>query len=223
MAIKLYDNSYANAPIRVRAALLLKGIAFDRVVVDFDSVRSRREIAAYQVLNPQALVPTLVDGDFVFGQSLAIIEYLEERYPIPPLLPADPQGRARVRSLALMIACEAQPLVNFRVREFLRLDYALPDAEVLRWVRHWLTESLVHYEKAIANHPATGRFSHGESPTLADVCLFAHVLHAKRFEVPLDAYPTVIRIFRECMAIPAFYEAQPEAVRDCLEPHRRGC
>ena len=209
MTIKLYDNSHANAPIRVRIVLLLKEIPFERVQVEFDSERSRKEPTSYQTLNPQAMVPTLADEDFVLWQSMAIAEYLDERFPIPPLLPADPRGKARVKSLAMMIACDAQPLVNFRVREFLRREYAFPDAEVLRWVRHWLSESLVDYERAIASSSATRRFSHGDSPTLADVYLFPHVLHAKRFAVPLDAYPTVMRIFEACEAIPAFCNARP--------------
>jgi maleylacetoacetate isomerase len=210
MTLKLYDNSHANAPVRVRVVLLLKGVAFERIPVEFDSERAANHTASYQELNPQAMVPTLVDGDFVLWQSLAIAEYLDERFPSPPLLPSDPRGRARVKSLAMMIACDAQPLVNYRVREFLRRDCALPDAEVLRWVRHWLSESLAAYERAIAGNPATGRFSHGDSPTLADVFLFAHVLHAQRFTVPLAAYPTVLRVFAACEAIPAFDRARPE-------------
>ncbi len=208
--MKLYDNIHANAPIRVRIVLLLKNIPFERIPVGFSSERNRTNPTSYDALNPQGMVPVLADENFVIWQSLAIAEYLDELFPTPPLLPADSRGKAHVRSLALMIACDAQPLANFRVREFLIREFGLPDAEMLRWVRHWLAESLTDYETAIVRHSTPGRFSYGNSPTLADVYLFPHVLHAKRFGVPLDAYPAVMRIFNECMAIPAFYNARSE-------------
>lgn len=210
MTLKLYDNAFASAPVRVRIVLLLKGIPFERVPVPFDYGQGLPPTQTYRSLNPQAMVPSIAEGDFVLWQSLAIAEYLEERHPTPPLLPADARGRARVRCLAAMIACDAQPLVNFRVRERLRQDFGVPEAEVLRWVRHWIAETLAHYERAVAANLATGRFSHGDTPTLADAYLFPHVLHARRFGVPLDAYPTVMRIFEECMAIPAFRDSRSE-------------
>ena len=217
--MKLYDNIYANAPIRVRIVLLMKKIAFERVSVGFNSETNRTNPTSYHALNPQGMVPALADENFILWQSLAIAEYLDELFPSPPLLPADSRGRARVRSLALMIACDAQPLANYRVREFLIREFALPDTEMLRWVRHWLAESLTDYETAIIRYSMTGRFSYGNSPTLADVYLFPHVLHAKRFGVPLDAYPTVTRIFNECMPIPAFYNAQSEEISDNTSAH----
>lgn len=210
MTLRLYDNAFASAPVRVRIVLLLKRIPFERVQVAFDYGQSLPPTAAYRSLNPQAMVPAIAEGDFVLSQSLAIAEYLDERYPTPPILPAGARGRARVRSLAAMIACDAQPIVNFRVRERLKHDFGMPEVEVLRWVRHWLAEALAHYEQAVAGNAATGRFSHGDTPTLADICLFPHVLHARRFGVPLDAYPTVMGIFDECMAIAAFRDSRSE-------------
>ena len=208
MTVKLYDNTFASAPVRVRIVLLLKQIPFERVPVEFDYGQGLEETTSYQSLNPQAMVPAIADGDFVLWQSMAIAEYLDELYPVPPILPADPRGRARVRCLASMIACDAQPIVNFRVRERLERDFGLTHDEVLRWVRHWLAESLAHYEHAVSGKSSTGRFSHGDTPSLADVYLFPHVLHARRFDVPLGAYPTVMRIFQECMAIPAFRDSR---------------
>lgn len=210
MTLKLYDNPYASAPVRVRIVLQLKGLPFERIPVAFDYHQSLLPTAAYRGVNPQAMVPAIVEGDFVLWQSLAIVEYLEECHPSPPILPRDARGRARVRCLAAMIACDAQPMVNFRVRERLKHDFGMAEEEVLRWVRQWLSETLAQYEQAVAADPATGRLSHGDTPTLADVCLFPHVLHAKRFGVPLDPYRTVLRIFDECMAIPAFRDSRSE-------------
>ena len=205
--VTFYDNPSANAPIRVRIVLLLKQVAFEPVLVDVYSPDGEA-VASDSALNPQRMVPALRDGEFVLSQSMAIIEYLEERFPEPPILPGDARGRARVRSLAQLIACDAQPLVNFRVREALRHEFGLPEGEVRRWVVEWLARSLRDLEASLARHSSTGRYCHGDTPTLADVCLFPHVLIAQRFGVPLDDYPTVMRVFEACRDVPAFRDAQ---------------
>ncbi len=209
MTVRVFDNRLANAPIRVRIVLSLKQVAFERIPVDVyqnPMVGTR----PYDAINPQSMVPALMDDDFLVWQSLAIIEYLEDRFPQPKILPSDARGRARVRSLAQMVACDAQPLVNFRVREALRRDYGFAEHDVQRWVSAWLTRSMIDLEKAIADHPATGHFCHGDEPTMADVCLFPQVLIAKRFSVTLDAYRTVMRIYDACCAVPAFANARPD-------------
>jgi maleylacetoacetate isomerase len=210
MTIKLFDHDFANAPVRVRIVLALKQIPHERIVVDVYRGR-QSSIGPYDAINPQEMVPALMDDDFLVWQSLAIIEYIDERFPRPPMLPNDARGRARVRSLAQMIACDAQPLVNFRVREVLQRDYGFADADVRRWVSGWLTRSLADLERTLASHPTTGRFCYGDEPTLADVLLFPHVLIARRYSVPLGAYPTVKRIVEACAAMPAFANAQPTA------------
>lgn len=203
--MRLYLNDVSNAPLRVRLALALKKMVVEEVRVDLERDGGEQHIATFADLNPQRMLPVLVDGERVIRQSLAIIEYLEEKKPLPALLPPDSAGKARVRSLALMIACDGQPLLNLRVRRYLTSSLGLTPAQTAGWIRHWMGLSLGEYEVALACDGATGCFSHGNSPTLADVCLVPQVLMAQRFGVSTSGFPKVMQVFEACMALPAFH------------------
>ena len=159
------------------------------------------------------------DGTVLF-QSLAIVEYLDEKYPEPPLLPADAEGRARVRALALMVACEGHPLLVPRVRRYLDRELNLRDEQQTAWRRHWTIETLTALEGHLAGHKATGKFCHGDSPTLADICMVGHVTVAITQQISLERWPTVKRIFENAMALPAFTKAHPLAQPDTPEAMR---
>jgi maleylacetoacetate isomerase len=164
----------------------------------------------YLALNPQGLVPALaLDDGTVLTQSLAIVEYLEETHPQPPLLPADAEGRARVRSIALSIACEIHPLNNLRVLNYLVGTLGVSREQKDGWYRYWIDVGFEALEKSLARDPATGRFCHGDAPTLADVCLVPQMANARRFSIDLAPYPTLVRIETECNALPAFADAAP--------------
>jgi maleylacetoacetate isomerase/maleylpyruvate isomerase len=169
---------------------------------------------SYAAVSAARLVPLLKDGDAVLTQSLAIVEYLDETHPQPPLLPADALGRARVRALALDVACEIHPLNNLRVLRYLVRDLKVGEDDKNRWYRHWVESGLAAVERQLANHPATGRFCHGDAPTLADCVLVPQIHNAQRFECRLDHVPTVMRIFEQCMALEAFDRTQPSACPD---------
>jgi maleylacetoacetate isomerase len=200
--VRVYLNDVSNAPLRVRLALALKKMTVEEVHVDLERGGGEQHTPAFVAINPQRMLPVLVDGRHVVRQSLAIIEYLEEKKPQPALLPPDPVGKARVRSLALMVACDGQPLLNLRVRAHLTSRLGLSSARAAEWFQHWMGLSLTEYEAALAGDPATGRFSHGDSPTLADVCLVPQVLMARRFHVLTVDYPRVMKVFDACMALP---------------------
>src|SRR5438105_6833420 len=174
-AMILYSFWRSLATFRVRIALNLKGVAVD--VVDVDLMKGEQRNADFKQVNPQMRLPSLVidDGPALF-QSLAIIEYLDETQPKPPLLPADPRGRARVRGLAMITTSDAHPLIVPSVREFLEHDYKLDEAQRLKWSRHWVTLGLDAYETHLSRDQATGRFCHGDAVTLADLCLVSHVV-----------------------------------------------
>jgi maleylacetoacetate isomerase len=186
------------------------------VFVDIDADAHRGD--DYRQLNPQMALPALVadDGTPLF-QSLAIIEYLDEKYPTPPLLPADALGRARVRALALMVACEGHPLLTPRVRRYLDHELNLRDAQQAAWRRHWTVETLAALEGHLVRDDNTGRFSHGDQPTLADLCLVGHVSVAVTQQIDLSKWPTVKRIFETAMALPEFAKAHPLAQPDTPE------
>ena len=207
------------ASFRVRIALNLKGLPADVTHVDLDADAQR--MAAYRDVNPQMVLPALIDGEGpALFQSLAIIEYLDEVHPEPPLLPADPRGRARVRGLALMVACEGHPLLTPRVRQYLEHDLKLDAATRQTWSRHWIVETLQGLEGHLANDPATGRFCHGDTPTLADICMVGHVTASINTQCDLAAYPTVKRVFDNAMALPAFAKAHPLVQPDTPEAMR---
>lgn len=210
--MELYSYFRSSASFRVRIALALKGLAYDYVPVHL--VKSEQLRAPYAGMSPTKLVPLLKDGDALIGQSIAIIEYLDETHPEPPLLPADALGRARVRALALDIACEIHPLNNLRVLRYLVHEMKVAEPDKDRWYRHWVETGLEAVERQLADHPATGRYCHGDAPTMADVLLVPQIFNARRYECRLDHVPTVMRVFEHCMQNPAFLAAQPSACPD---------
>ena len=210
--MELYSYFRSSAAYRVRIALAWKGLAFDYRPVHL--VKGEHRAPDYASRNPARLVPWLVDGEVEIGQSLAIIEYLDETHPEPPLLPQDPAGRARVRTLALGIACEIHPLNNLRVLSYLTGELKLDEAAKLAWYRHWVALGLATLERQLEADPKTGRCCHGETPTLADLALVPQMFNAERFDCPLDDYPTLRRITAHCRSLPAFEAAAPAACPD---------
>lgn len=210
--MELYSYFRSSASFRVRIALALKGLPYDYVPVHL--VKSEQLKPPFAGLSPSRLVPLLKDGDATLTQSIAIIEYLDETHPQPPLLPADPPGRARVRALALDVACEIHPLNNLRVLRYLVRELKVSEEDKDRWYRHWVEGGLEAVERQLAGHPATGRFCHGDSPTMADVLLVPQIFNAQRYNCRLDHVPTVMRVFEQCMQHPAFQAAQPSACPD---------
>ncbi|OUE44086.1 maleylacetoacetate isomerase [Billgrantia desiderata SP1] len=209
----LYGYFRSSAAYRVRIALNLKGLAYEQVAVNL--VKGEQRAEENLARNPQGLVPVLETDDGTrLTQSLAICEYLEERHPEPALLPGDPAGRARVRSLAQLVACEIHPLNNLKVLKYLVHELKLDEAAKLAWYRHWIAEGFTALEARLSGEAATGAFCHGDSPSLADVCLVPQVFNAERFECDLSAYPTIRRIAERCRAMEAFAKAAPGAQPD---------
>ncbi|ANN77148.1 maleylacetoacetate isomerase [Bordetella flabilis] len=208
--MQLYSYFRSSAAYRVRIALNLKGLPYDTRPVHLLKDGGQHFLPDYTRLNPLALIPTLVDGPAVLTQSLAIIEYLEETHPIPPLLPATPIARARVRALALSIACDIHPLNNLRVLRYLKRELDIPDEARDTWYRHWIQTGLLALEKMLAASPETGTYCHGGTPSLADICLVPQLFNARRLKCDLDAMPTLVRIDAACRALPAFEHAAPE-------------
>src|SRR5690554_2885534 len=178
--MKLYSYFRSSAAYRVRIALNVKGLSYETIAKPL--LQGTHREPAYLALNPQGLVPALDIGDAVLSQSLAIIEYLDERFPEPPLLPADPIARAQVRSMAQAIACDIHPLNNLRVLDYLRRELKLDDAGVATWYRHWIAEGFRGLEVLARAHSGDGRFCHGASLTIADVLLVPQMFNARRFE-----------------------------------------
>jgi maleylacetoacetate isomerase/maleylpyruvate isomerase len=208
----LYSYFRSSASFRVRIALALKGLAYDYKPVHL--VKSEQLKPPYAALSATGLVPLLVDDGHAIGQSLAIIEYLDETHPHPPLLPADALGRARVRGLALDIACEIHPLDNLRVLRYLVRELGVSEEAKDTWYRHWVESGLAAVEAQLAGDARTGRFCHGDSPTLADCVLVPQIFNAQRYDCRLDAVPTVMRVFDACMQLPAFVDSQPDRCPD---------
>jgi len=209
--LTLYTYFRSSAAFRVRCALNHKGLAYQPEIVWLPSEEQGRD--AYAAVNPQKLVPTLVDDGHALSQSLAIIEYLDETRPGPKLLPADALGRARVRSLSQLVACEIHPLNNLRILKYLKRTLGHDQAAVDAWYRHWVAEGLSAFERELVRG-GTGRYCHGDAVSMADCCLVPQVFNARRFECPLDAYPTTMRVFDALMALPAFDAAQPSRQPD---------
>ena len=209
--MKLYTYFRSSAAFRVRIALNLKGLAYDPLFVHLPKGEHRKP--EYAKVDPQGLLPTLLDGGHALSQSLAIIEYLEERHPEPPLLPRDAPGRARVRSLSLLVACEIHPLNNLRTLQHLKRALGQNEEQINTWYRHWIADGLAKLE-ADLGRAGSGRFCHGASPTMADCCLVPQIFNAKRYESDLAPYPTVMRIFDACMTLEAFDRAQPSKQPD---------
>jgi maleylacetoacetate isomerase len=211
--MKLYDYFRSSAAYRVRIALALKGLAPERAFVHLRRGAQRGD--DYLALNPLGLVPALVtDGGAVLAQSLAIIEYLDETHPAPPLLPADPAARARVRAIAMTIACDIHPLDNLRVLRYLLHTVGVTEEQKDAWYRYWIDIGLEALETQLARDHATGRFCHGDVPTVADIVLVPQLANARRVGMDLTPYPTLTRIEADCKALPAFVAAEPSQQPD---------
>jgi len=205
--VKLYTYFRSSAAFRVRIALNLKELSYEPVFVHLAKGEHRKP--EYASVNPQALVPTLVlDDGTRLSQSLAIIEYLDEKYPQTPLLPADTLGKARVRSLSDLIACEIHPLNNLRVLQHLKRALGQSEDQVNAWYHHWIADGLAKFEAELASDKK-GKFCYGDSPTMADCCLVPQIFNAKRYSCELAPYPITMRVFEQCMQLAAFDRAQP--------------
>jgi maleylacetoacetate isomerase len=210
--MKLYGFFRSSAAFRVRIALNLKQLSAERVFIHLR--RNDQSAPAYLALNPQGLVPALEEDGQVFTQSLAIIEYLDETHPAPPLLPGHPADRARVRALAQLIACDIHPIDNLRVLRYLADPLGHDEATIARWFNHWIERGFTALEQFLAEDGQTGAFCHGDTPGLADICLVPQVFNARRYKLDMTSYPTISRIFATCMKIDAFEMARPEKQPD---------
>ncbi|MDI6003716.1 maleylacetoacetate isomerase [Cobetia marina] len=216
--MSLYGYYRSSTSYRVRIALALKGIEVAQVPVNLLKGEQRSE--EYLAINPQGLVPTLMVGDTetpaALTQSLAIMEYLEERWPAPALLPSAPEARAKVRLLCQFMACEMHPLNNPRVLNYLTDRLEVTQAQRLEWYRHWVAEGFARLEVMLAE--SAGRFCHGDSPGMADACLMPQLYNARRFECELEDYPRILAIEAACQSLDAFQKAHPERQPDCPAP-----
>lgn len=208
--MRLYDYWHSAAAYRVRIALRLKGIDYEQVPMNLRQGAQRT--LDYLAHNPQGLVPTLVDGDDSVTQSLAIIEWLDELQPAPPLLPRDPLGRATVRSLALHVASDIQPLTSLRVLQHLQHRLEIEDRELSAWRRHWIAEGLGALERRLA--AVAGTYAYGDTVTVADLCLVPQVYNARRYQCDLVPFPVIRRVDAACLALPAFADSRPERQPD---------
>lgn len=210
--MKLYNYFRSSASFRVRIALQLKGIAYEYVPVHL--AKGEQKSPQFTALTPEGLVPMLeLDSGARLTQSMAIIEYLDEKYPQPALLPADAEGRARVRALAQIVACEIHPLNNLRVLKYLAHDLKVGEEAKNDWYKHWVRLGLQSYEAQLAAAPSS-TYSHGETPTLADCCLVPQIFNAQRFNCDLTGLPRTMAVFEACMKLDAFQHAQPSACPD---------
>ena len=211
--MKLYGYYLSSNVYRARVALNLKGVAYDDEIINV--LEGDSASPAYKAINPQGKVPALRDGDVIVTQSLAILEYLEEKIPDPPLLPADLEGRARVRSLSLSLVSDSFALLPSRIRIYLADDLRQDEPGVRRWCHDWVCRGLKTLEDSVAGDPATGTYCHGDALTLADICLASIIQVARRYDCDLAPYPTVTAIYERCAALPAFRDAlaqnQPDA------------
>jgi maleylacetoacetate isomerase len=214
MALRLYTYWRSSAAYRVRIALAVKGLEYEAVPRHLLRGGGEQRSAGYLAMNPQGLVPALEHDGQVVTQSLAICEYLDEIHPRPPLLPADPLGRAAVRAMALAVACDVHPLNNLRVQQYLRGELGQDDETVARWTRHWIDRGFVALEQLIARHTGDWRHCYGSSVTLADVFLVPQVYNARRAQLDLSPYPRLTAVVQHLESVPAFAAARPEAQPD---------
>jgi len=210
--MKLHTYFRSSASYRVRIALAYKGLAPDAAYVNLP--KKEHQADAFRAVNAQALVPALEEGGRVLIQSLAIMEYLEETHPEPPLLPKAPLDRAYVRAVAQIIACEIHPLNNLRTLRHVKQSYKLDDDGVNTWYRYWIADGFAMLEGYLAREGRAGRYCHGDMVTIADCCLVPQVFNAQRYECDLGPYPTIVRVFDECLKLDAFASTQPSGQPD---------
>lgn len=208
--LELYTYFRSSAAYRVRIALNLKGVKHKYHTLNLLQNSGENNSPEYLKLNPQGLLPTLVDDEEVYTQSLAIIEYLDERYPLPPLLPFSIRDRARVRAISQIIACDIHPLNNLRVAEYLKQRLMHSEKEWIEWYHHWIHEGFEAVESLLLNIASRGNFCIGNTPTLADICLVSQVYNARRFQCELTQFPNIVRITEHCQKLDAFSRAAPE-------------
>jgi len=214
MGIHLYSYFRSSASYRVRIALHLKGQSYDTVPVHLLNHGGEQFAPAFSALNPQSLVPVMEEEGRHITQSLAILEYLEERFPTPALLPSGLLDRAHVREIALAIACDIHPLNNLRVLRMLKSELGVSDEVKQQWIQHWVKLGFAALEQQLAASPQRGRFCFGDTPTMADCCLIPQIFNARRFEVDMTPYPTLVAIEEACAGLAAFQLAQPSAQPD---------
>ena len=212
--LTLYGYWRSSAAYRVRIGLNLKGLPYEIVPVHLVQDGGQQHSADYRAINPQQLVPTLGHGQRRLGQSLAILEYLDEVWPDRPLLPATARARQRVRALALLVACDIHPLGNLRVLQFLEHTWSLDQAQRGHWIERWIGDGLAAFEALLAREPQTGDFCVGATPTIADCALVPQLYNARRFGISLDAFPRIRAVEAACLALPAFDAARPEVQPD---------
>ncbi|RZA22290.1 MAG: maleylacetoacetate isomerase [Lysobacteraceae bacterium] len=217
-SLQLYSYWRSSAAYRVRIGLNLKGLAYEIVPVHLLRDGGQQRSPEYRDINPQQLVPVLGHGHRRLGQSLAILEYLDEMWPEPPLLPSIARERHRVRALSQLVACDVHPLNNLRVLQYFEHEWYVPQPERDEWVRHWITEGFAAAEAMVADHPSTGTYCEGNLPTMADCCLIPQVYNARRFGVDMARFPTLQRIEAACLALPEFDAARPERQPDAPQP-----
>jgi maleylacetoacetate isomerase len=206
----LYGYFRSSAAFRARIALNLKGIKPELRFIHLLKDGGQQHTPEYKALNPQELIPALCHDGHTITQSLAIIEYLNEIVPEPPLLPADAYGRARCREIACVVACDIHPVNNLRVGQYMKRSFGKTDEDVFDWHRHWIKTGFDALEKMFASSPDTGKFCHGDTPTIADICLIPQVANARRVKLELDPWPTIARIEVHALAHPAFDAALPK-------------
>jgi maleylacetoacetate isomerase/maleylpyruvate isomerase len=210
--MKLYNYFRSSASFRVRIALQLKGLSYEYIPVHL--VKGEQKKEAYMAISPSALVPTLVTDDGqTLEQSMAIIEYLDETHPEPPLLPQDPIGRAKVRALSQLIACEIHPINNLRVLKYLVHEMGADDEKKTAWYRHWVRDGLEAFERELQRLPAS-TYCFGDTPTMADCCLVPQIFNGRRFNANFDGLVRTMAAFDNCMKHPAFQQAQPSSCPD---------
>ena len=212
MALKLYGYFRSSAAFRVRIALNLKKLDYESAAIHLR--RNDQTKPDYLAVNPQGLVPTLDDGGRTLIQSLAIIEYLDDTYPDPPLLPSHPVDRARVRALAEIVACDIHPVNNLRVLRYLTHSLGHDETAIATWYNHWIDAGFQAFERLLVGDPRTGAFYHGDRPGIADIALVPQVVNAERYRLDLAPYPTIVRIHQSCMALEAFAAAHPDRQPD---------
>lgn len=212
--MELYGFFRSSTSYRMRISLAFKGLDYEPHYVSLPKMEHRTD--SYLSLNPQGLVPALVDDGHVFSQSLATMEYLEEAYPSPPMLPKDIVERSYVRSMSQVIGCDIHPLNNVRVLKYLRARWSLSEADTNEWYAHWVAEGLRAFEATLLQKGLSGAFVLGDAPGMADICLVPQVFNARRFDCDLSAFPATLAIFDNCMKMDCFICTQPKYQKDAF-------